>query len=49
MLMIEEYPASDNPFKDSVGDVISTLNLNLANNTTQLAAISLCSLAGIIN
>jgi hypothetical protein len=48
MLMIEEYPATNNPFKDSVGDVISTLNLNLAKKTTQLAAISLCSLAGII-
>jgi hypothetical protein len=46
--MIEEYPASNNPNKDSIRDVISTLNLNLAKKTTQLAAISLCSLADII-
>jgi hypothetical protein len=46
--MIEEYPASNNPNKDSVSDVISTLNLNLAKKTTQLAAISICSLAKII-
>jgi len=46
--MIEEYPASKNPNKDTVHDVISTLNLDLAKKTTQLAAIALCSLAGII-
>jgi hypothetical protein len=46
--MIEEYPASNNPLKDSVGDVISTLNIDLANKTTQLTAVSLCSIAGII-
>ena len=47
--MIEEYPATKNPFKDSGGDVMSILNLNLARKTTQLAAISLCSLGGIID
>jgi hypothetical protein len=47
--MIEEYPATNNPNKDSIRDKISTLNINLAKKTTQLAAISLCTLAGIIN
>jgi hypothetical protein len=49
MLMIEEYPASENPHKDTVEDVVSTLNLNLAKRTTQLAAVALCSLADIIH
>ena len=49
MLMIEEYPATKNPYKDSIKDVLSTLNLNLAKKTTQLAAIAVCSLAGVIN
>jgi len=48
MLMIEEYPATENPYKDSVEDVVTNLNMNLANKTTQLAAVTLCSLAGII-
>jgi hypothetical protein len=46
--MIEEYP-TNNPYQHTSGDVISTLNINLAKKTTQLAAISLCSLAGFIN
>jgi hypothetical protein len=46
--MIEEYPATRNPNKDTVEDVISTLNINLAKKITQLTAISLCSIAGLI-
>jgi hypothetical protein len=46
--MIEEYPpAPHNPHKDSVSDVSATLNMNLAKRTTQLAAIALCTLAGV--
>jgi hypothetical protein len=47
--MIEEYPAHKNPHKDSIRDVISTLNLNLARKTAQLAGIALCSIAGIVS
>jgi hypothetical protein len=45
MLMIEHYPAENNPNKDSITDVPATLNMNLARQTTQLAAIALGSLA----
>jgi hypothetical protein len=46
--MIEEWPPSKNPYQDRVGDVISSINLNLARKTAQLAGIALCSLAGIM-
>jgi hypothetical protein len=49
MIIIEEYPPTKNPHRDTVSDEISILNYNLAKKSTQLAAISLCSLAGIID
>ena len=46
MVMIEEYPTI-NPNRDRIGDVQSTLNMNLARKVTQLAVVSLCSIAGL--
>lgn len=48
MLMIEEYPASNNPNKDTVKDVVETLNFDLAEKVTKLAISSLASLGGIM-
>jgi hypothetical protein len=46
--MIEEYPEA-NPNTHQIGDIPSTLNINLARNITQLALASLCTFAGIIH
>jgi hypothetical protein len=46
--LIEEYPASDNPDKDSINDVPDKLNLNIAREATRLALAGLCTLAEII-
>jgi len=49
MVMIEEYPPSPhNPNRDTVRDKIATLNFDLAKKITQLAGISICSIAGLI-
>ena len=48
MLMIEEYPASSNPNKDTVKDVVGTLNFTLAEKVAKLAIASLASLGGIV-
>jgi hypothetical protein len=48
MLVIEEYPASKNPHKDTITDVYETLNFDLAVRGCRLAVASLACLGGIL-